>query len=319
LNYKAVSPALFRGQLAGRMVQKTEDCDEHWEIAGTIGDFLAKGNERFWWDEETYVRFDPNPEWKPLMAALSKANPAEDLRATGSFLPDGSLVGLSMHGNYTSKLDITPLSGLKLKTLSIIGSGISDLRPLKGLPLESLTLSFSWALKDLSPISELSLKALDLSASHIEALPARLPATLTRLKIGGCSKLQNLEALKGLPLRELDLYNTEIQDLSILKALPLKVLSLHGALLEDVGFLKGMPLTELDLSLHRVTDLSPIKGMPLQKLGLYTTVVTDLTPLKGMPLREMRLANNHQITSLEGLQVCPWKTWTWSSPKGSTT
>ena len=171
--------------------------------------------------------------------ALTDANFARFGRLVGD-LPD-PVIGVRL--GRTRITDLTPLKGMPLTQLGLNGEGITDLMPLKGMPLTELDLWDADGITDLTP-------------------------------------------LKGMPLTRLDLsYVDGITDLTPLKGMPLTELDLSGADgITDLTPLKGMPLTELDLSdANGITDLTPLKGMPLTRLVLRgADGITDVTPLKGI-------------------------------------
>jgi Leucine-rich repeat (LRR) protein len=141
--------------------------------------------------------------------------------------------------------DLSPLRGLPLKTLIVLDNHVSDLSPLRGKPLRKLALQGNFTIKDLTP-------------------------------------------LEGMPLEYLDCAHTNVADLSPLKGMKLKHLSCDGTLVSDLSPLRGMALEALSVAhCGHVTDLAPLRGMPLQRLWWIGTAVSDPSPLKGMPLKEI--------------------------------
>jgi hypothetical protein len=141
--------------------------------------------------------------------------------------------------------DLSPLRGLPLKTLWLVDNQVSDLSPLRGMPLKTLAFQRNLAIKDLTP-------------------------------------------LEGMPLEYLDCAHSNVADLSPLKGMKLKHLSCDQTLVTDLAPLRGMALEELSVAhCRRVTDLAPLKGMPLQLLWWGGTSVSDLSPLKGMLLKDI--------------------------------
>jgi tricorn protease-like protein/Leucine-rich repeat (LRR) protein len=127
--------------------------------------------------------------------------------------------------------DLEPLKGLPLRRLSIARSHVADLTPLKGMPLVSLNV-FATCVTDLTP-------------------------------------------LRGMPLEVLSCGYAGVADLTPLHGMPLQRLHFPGTWVADLEPLKGMPLAHLDLRNQRVRDLTPLKGMCLQSLSL------DLKPYRG--------------------------------------
>jgi hypothetical protein len=141
--------------------------------------------------------------------------------------------------------DLSPLRGLPLKTLWLLDNQVTDLSPLRGMPLKTLAFQRNHAIKDLTP-------------------------------------------LEGMPLELLDCAHTNVADLSPLKGMKLKKLSCDQMLVSDLSPLRGMALEQLSVAhCRRVTDLSPLEGMPLQVLLWIGTAVSDTSPLQGMPLKDV--------------------------------
>jgi hypothetical protein len=106
---------------------------------------------------------------------------------------------------------------LKLKTLTLGSEALTDLSPLKGMPLESLAL-FAPEVGDLSALSGMPLKSLQLNSPEV----------------------RDLSALHGMPLETLWI-KADVRDLSPLKELPLQNLFVDvERLAGNVEVVKGM-------------------------------------------------------------------------------
>jgi len=205
------------------------------------------------------------------------------------------LKSLTLHGVRDRKAltDLRPLKGMPLTYLSCLFTGVQDLTPLGGMPLKTLVLTGCPHVSDLTPLKGLPLKSLDLH---------------------GCQEVPDLSALKGLRLRWLHVPNTHVKDLTPLGGMPLEELNLHLCKsIADVSPLKGMPLKLLDVGHTAVSDISALKGAPLERLGLWHCPVRDISPLKEMPLRTLHLGNTQvsDLTPLAGMKLqslhCPPK------------
>jgi serine/threonine protein kinase len=195
--------------------------------------------------------------------------------------------------------DISPLKGLSLNAVHLQeNQGITDIRPLAGMPIEHLHL---WHCKvaDFTPLKEMPLKWLNVG--------------------GGFQNNFDLKIVSHLPLEFLCLNYSDVSDLTPLKNCPLTGLECTNTPLSDLSPLRGMRLQLLSLTNTKVKDLSPLRGMPLTKLSIDGTRVSDLSPLRGMPLKELRCDFNasrdaailREITSLETINGTPaaefWK------------
>jgi serine/threonine-protein kinase len=139
--------------------------------------------------------------------------------------PVQALTGLKSLGFWQTKVsDLSPLKGMPLREIECRDTPVTDLLPLKGMPL--VHISFHQ-----TPVSDLS-------------------------------------PLKGMRLNFLDCMRTKVSDLSPLKGMPLTVLQCNGTSISDLSPLRGMPLTTLWFQNTQVSDPSLIKDMPLKNLFL---------------------------------------------------
>jgi len=147
----------------------------------------------------------------------------------------------------TAITDLTPLRGMRIKTLNLGQTQVSDLRPLAGMPLEDLNL-ISTRVTDISPLKGLLLKKLQLNNTAVADLEPLRGMPLTNLAIPN-TKVTALQPLKGMPLEILTLSSTEVTDLSVLRGMPMKTLKLHNcAKLTDLSPLAATKdLSELAL------------------------------------------------------------------------
>jgi serine/threonine-protein kinase len=128
--------------------------------------------------------------------------------------------------------DISPLQGMPLEKLYFPGTNVTSLEPLRGMPLTSLLCTGS-------PISDLSpLEGMRLTSLHFQI----------------AFRISDLTALRGMPLTDLSCGDNPIVDLSPLRA---------------------MPLTFLSCSQTPVADLSPLQECKnLKRLIVMRTKVT---------------------------------------------
>ncbi|MBN4074108.1 protein kinase, partial [bacterium AH-315-E10] len=196
-----------------------------------------------------------------VKANLKAANPGYEMEGTFSIV-DGNLTGLDLSS--TKVTDLSPLKGMPLTVLNLAGTRVADLSPLRGMPLTDLILTGT-IVSDLRPLRGMQLTSLGVSTT----------------------KVTDLTPLRGMELTQLDVGYTKVTDLRPLKGMSLTVLSISDTAVSDISPLKGMALTSLSLKLTRVSDLSVLKGMPLIYLDLYHANVSDLTPLKDLPLERL--------------------------------
>ena len=216
----------------------------------------------------------------------------------------------------TTITDLAPLKGMPLTRLELTGAdGITDLTPLKGMPLTLLDLRNADSITDLAPLKDMPLMRLDVSGVEgITDLTPLKDMPLTQLLLTGCDGITDLTPLKDMPLTLLNLHDADgITDLTPLNGMPLTQLLLGDADgITDLAPLKGMPLTRLELTgVEGITDLTPLKDMPLTRLELSNADgITDFTPLKGMPLTQLDLRdadNFNDLSPLEGMPLTQLK------------
>lgn len=202
----------------------------------------------------------------------------------------GQRLGLGVQGQLVLGLDkvtdLTPLKGIPLGTLQLAKNDqIRDLEPLRGMPLTSLDLLDCHQVRDLAPLTGMPLQSL----------------RLTR-----CPQVKDVKALKGMPLTYLDLENTQVRDLEPLRGMPLTSLGLLNCRVHSLDPLKGMPLASIDMRSTGVQDLQPLKGLPLNYLNLNGSGNgRDVSMLKGVPLKSLDLTGWAYLEDLTPLQGAP--------------
>jgi hypothetical protein len=181
-------------------------------------------------------------QWKAVEARLKKRNPGFTgwLQPAGVRIEGGVVTAIAVHCPRRSATadhtlyDLSPVSALVgLKSLEIPYAAVSDLLPLKGLPLTRLD-CYKSSVSDLSPLKGMKLTFLECSGTSVD----------------------DLSPLKGMKLRKLSCGNTKVTDLSPLEGMPLlELVALHTGV-TDLTPLKRMKLTTLDVRYTGVVDLS---------------------------------------------------------------
>ena len=135
---------------------------------------------------------------------LAKDNPKEIIRAKFE-TKDGKLSLILKE--YPSISNLSALSGLPLKELEVYSTGyrmtgaVTDLTPLKGMPLEKLTLAGQKNLRNLKPLVGMPLKYLNIGETAVTDLSPLRGMPLEFLGIHGCpitdlSPVKNIKNLK---------------------------------------------------------------------------------------------------------------------------
>lgn len=89
------------------------------------------------------------------------------------------------------------LQGAPISHLSLIRTGVSDLRPLHGMPLQKLWL-VGTHVTDLAPLAGMPLQSLQISGTPVSDLTPLRDLPLRDLKMTGCTNLTNLQPLTGM-------------------------------------------------------------------------------------------------------------------------
>lgn len=175
------------------------------------------------------------------------------------------------------------LGGGEIREVGLADSGVTEIAPLKGLPLRILDLHGL-------PVSEISV---------LEGMP------LKKLALSE-TQVSDISVLKGMPLEELYLMNSKVVDLSPLADSRIKKLNLLGTEVEDISPVAKLPLHTLWLNDTKVRDLSPLRGKSLESLDISGTQVDDLSPLAEMgTLKRLNIASSkvNDLSHLKRLQL----------------
>lgn len=226
---------------------------------------------------------------KAIEAGIKKANPGFDGKIVFKYDPKGNLNDLRIQDKKGAISDLSSLKDLPLVRFSIDGAAIqnaeflrgknlkwvvlmrcqklTDISALAGMPLESVTLYASRALKDISPLKDAKLKHVNIEATSVA----------------------DLSALKGQPIANARLCTRFITDISPLADNEkLKVLDFtHAKGLTDLSPLTQIPnIRDLRLDSATVSDITPISS--LKKLMLLS--VKDCPNVKSLkPLKDLKL------------------------------
>lgn len=220
-----------------------------------------------------------------------------------------------------------------LRTLILDRQEITDLGPLAGLPLETLSLCDnpirdSQALSDIVTLETLYMEETDLRNP-------RVLSSLTKLRALGITNQEPLDLalLRATGLRELRVVMIEEESAELLQELPLWSLTLHSwsaALEEEIGRLGG--LAELTIYGYQNSTLRPLLGLTglkkldlfggnlqslegigalssLTNLGISQTEVQELAPIGELPQLTQLALDGTQIadfSALSGMKELRW-------------
>ena len=174
--------------------------------------------------------------------------------------------------------DLAPLRGIPLELLGLGLLRIPDLSPLQGMPLKKLSLDYSIA-TDFTPLEGMPLEELRMDASPVKDLGfLRHSTALRRLNLRSCGFVRDLSPLRGCPIERLCLEGTDVRDLTPLRGMPIKELRL-GPWRDkpDLAVLVDLPQLEtLELSVD--TDIGKVKLEGLRRHPTLKNIKCSLTP-----------------------------------------
>jgi serine/threonine protein kinase len=185
--------------------------------------------------------------------------------------------------------DLRPLRGLPLESLDLSGNPVTDLGPLQGMHLLELNLDEMTKLTSLDPIREMPLKKLSLERTESTFDDLNVLQDMTSLEIlslNGNRVIRSLHNLSKLRLRTLGLRQTCLERLDGLNTANLRELFLNQSGITNLDPLRqANNLQVLDCGeAWQLTDISPLANLPnLREVVLLQTGVTDLSPLKTLP------------------------------------
>jgi hypothetical protein len=139
-------------------------------------------------------------------------------------------------------------------------SKLTDLRPLRGIPLHYLGL-YGTGVTDWSELARLDFR---------------------KLNVGGTS-FTDLSLLAGKALTALELYQTPVTDLRGLEAMPLDFLQIGATRVRDFSPVARLPLNALMMLYCETDDLSFLAGLSLERFAFtFTHDTRGLEPLRRM-------------------------------------
>jgi hypothetical protein len=260
--------------------------------------------------ELSVAELPPAEQVEAVERRLRELNP-EFRGNVESKIKDGKVQWLKFDTDQVT--DISPVRALQgLKSLDCAGNAprqgrVSDLAPLRGLPLQRLNCSES-QVANLEPLRGMSLEILHCHNTGVSSLTPLEGMQLSFLTLQE-SCVTDLKPLRGMPLKGLDMASVRgVTDLKPLEDMPLTYLNLTDMLVSDLSVLASLKsLERLVLDRLPVSDLGPLRGLPLTVLSFPGTRVTDLTPLVRLPLERVvldyRPEDERILRSLAGLTM----------------
>lgn len=191
----------------------------------------------------------------PLKLAGKEALPIWQAKVDAWLGKNAPKLKLSADGTYS--LELTRL-------------GITDLTPLKGMPLSYLGLGYN-KVSDLTPLEGMPLRNINIERTAVSELSPLAGASLTHIMLA----------------------DAPVSDLSPLRGMPLSSISAQTRSLADISPLSDSPLSSwLRFEGSRITDISPLAGKQITELWLADLPIEDFSVLRGMPLKRLHIGNS---------------------------
>jgi serine/threonine protein kinase len=230
--------------------------------------------------EETWIQsirsLAPEEQVRQVVYRLKERNPGYDGRETHE-IRNNSVTVITF-----SALRVTDLSPLrafpKLSQLACEGAydeksqevrigELSDLAPLRGLPLEGINIRMT-RVTDLSPLSGMRLRRINFSATRVSDLAPLRDMPIEILE-GWESDIHDLSPLSFQKMIWLNVFRTKVSDLSPLAGAPLRGLLTFGARVTNTATLATLTeLREVSLDFDAKRDTTTLKSLKfLEKIN----------------------------------------------------
>jgi hypothetical protein len=179
---------------------------------------------------------------KPVTNEEVRADLAARLDKAGvrymTIMVENGLATIDMR--YCDMVDLKPLTGMPINSLNLAGNPVSDLAPLKGLQLANLDVSETMV-ADLAPLQGMPLKSLNLAKTPVADLTPLAGMKLEWFSANKCEKVTSIEPLRGMPLKSVNVSFTGVTDLSPCAGMPLEsIWFLPGNSRGSMGVLRGI-------------------------------------------------------------------------------
>ena len=225
-----------------------------------------------------------------------------------SFLKSAQKTLSTLTISYTAVSDISMLSGCeRLYSFKAEQCKLSDLSPLKGLPVSYLNVPQN-QIKDLSPLQNAkNLRNLDIASNQVESLqPLSSCGDLINLNANH-NKIKSLAGLeKVIRLEKLECAYNEISDLSgITNCTVLSYVNISGNKISDISLLSksASVLKVLFLDENQVSDLSPVsKATGLKCISFNSNKITSIDALKDLTKLTAISGDSNTIQDLSAVQ-----------------
>jgi hypothetical protein len=210
--------------------------------------------------------------------------------------------------NSNENLDLSPLKGIPIQSLTIINCpNLSNLTALETLPLESLHISRCPLLIDISVLKNAKLNHIFLENTKISDLSALANPELHTLILKS-NPITTLKPILNLPIKEIELFNIYLTNNDELKSLPLESFSSFYSNIESLEKINVKNLKTLRIASRLLDDISLLKAANLEVLEISNCNVTNLSPIKNKNIKYLNIggcdnSNFEVILTLKNLEI----------------
>ena len=286
------------------------------------GSFLintAQSKDGFWRDWDLEQTFVPALRRRGLTFSLFK-------RAAGTYYLEIQNQPLR---------DLSILKGAPISELILVNCQVSDLTPIRDLPLEYLNIPYN-PITDLGPLRGMQIKTLYLTSTKVSDLSPLTSLPLKELYLGSCDSVTDVAPLAEIPTLEkavVPMQAVHIEALHKLRKLQMLAFqttdgspyfpdttaeefwkrwpgltwtrALNETGMKYNAYQDSGGMWSITITAREFHDLSVLTGKNINRLILDHTSVSDLMPLVGLPLKFLSLDGTpvSNLTPLGGIAL----------------
>ena len=153
----------------------------------------------------------------------------------------------------------------KVVSVQLSGSSIRDLSPLRALTNLGVLTCDRCAISDISPLRGLPLWSINIAHNPLKDVTALEGMPLTYLNCWGCP-ISDFSPVKGAPLIHVMVGETRVRNISPFVNDAIRILRAPMSKIDDLTPLKNSNIRELSCASTQVTDFSPLKNVALTTL-----------------------------------------------------
>ena len=210
--------------------------------------------------------------------------------------------------NSKENIDLSPLKGIPIQSVSIcLCQNLTNISALESLPIEYLLISGSPLLTDISALKNIKIKSIHLENIKVTDLSPLANSELTSLTLRSVP-VTTLKPLLKLPIKNIDLFGVSLTKKEEIKSFPLESVSLLYNNTDSLELIDLKNLKVLRITNRMITDISLLKDSSIEVLEIQGCSVTDLSPIKGKNIRYLnivgcRIKNLEILLTLKNLET----------------